>query len=263
MLAPATPSTAGARAPAAIPLEIPSGYAKREPVVDVRVLFIISGGEKREKDYFTVLMKNHSSSVRIAFCTQEGNGYHPREMVEKAKEFLCRKLFIIEKKNEKPTELPMEDGDIVYLLQDMDYFETEIQKLNNAGMPAGARWVISNPAFEIWLYYHYYCSPKGRLDELEGLDVCQRSKRLKQILDNLGTHDSGGGIDPRKAFYEMRTAINNSEANWRTVNGLPALYATQMPIVAKEILRLLGEDNFDKLKASKEEETRMWKNKTI
>ena len=237
--------------------EISAGYSKREPVVDVKILFIISGGEKREKDYFRVLMKNCGSILlKVAFCSKKGNGLNPQGMVEKAKKFLDKKLFITAK---DAKAIPMEGDDTIYLLQDIDLFEADIRELNKKGMPVGAEWVISNPAFEIWLFYHYFDSPKGRIDELDSLSVGQRSQRLKQLLDEV----KPGGINPMQAFYEMKTAIENSKINWRENKGLPALYSTQMHVLASEILRLLGEDNFDKLKARWAENIRFWKEHSL
>lgn len=236
--------------------EISAGYFKEEPVVDVKILFIISGGEKREKDYFRVLMKNCGSILKVAFCSKKGNGLNPQEMVEKAKKFLDKKLFITTK---DAKAIPMEGDDTIYLLQDIDLFEADIRELNKKGMPVGAEWVISNPAFEIWLFYHYFDSPKGRIDELDSLSVGQRSQRLKQLLDEV----KPGGINPMQAFYEMKTAIENSKINWRENKGLPALYSTQMHVLASEILRLLGEDNFDKLKARWAENIRFWKEHSL
>lgn len=223
-----------------------AGYSKGEPVVVVKTLFIISGGEKRERDYFKVLTNSKDTVVRVAFRSKKGEGLKPREMVAEARKCLDSKLF---------STIPMEGGDTIYLLQDMDEFEGEIRELTKRGMPKRAVWVVSNPSFEIWLYYHYFDSPTGRLDELAGLGADKRSRRLKQLLGELYP----GGIDGMKAFYRMRAAIENSKNNWRETAGLPALYSTGMHVVAGETVGLMGEDNFDKLRASWEERTMDWK----
>ena len=65
-------------------------YLKGEATIETKIVFIISGGDKREKDYFKMLMKDrHIRRLKIAFVSKKGQGLVPSQMFELAKEWRC------------------------------------------------------------------------------------------------------------------------------------------------------------------------------
>lgn len=49
-----------------------SDYLKGEATIETKIVFIISGGDKREKDYFKMLMKDrHIRRLKNRLCFQE------------------------------------------------------------------------------------------------------------------------------------------------------------------------------------------------
>ena len=87
-------------------------------------------------------------SIKIAFRSKEGQGLKPYELKGLAEEFLNSKRFITEDNN----SFKIEEGDILYLLQDVDEFADEIKGyLSNIDTQLPLQWIVSNPSFEIWL----------------------------------------------------------------------------------------------------------------
>lgn len=213
--------------------DLPAGnYAKGEPFIETKMLFVISGGSKREKDYFKQLQKDKNiTRLKLAFRSKDGQGLVPKQMNDLAMEFVDSGRF----KSEDGTFFINID-DVIYLLQDTDEFEPDIRGIFKSGIVSQTQWIVSNPSFEIWLFYHRYTSPDGLLDEGVSKPLNERSQWLKRRLDTLVP----GGINPIKAFDDIRKAIQNSKANYNETDGLPGLYATQMHQLADDILKILG-----------------------
>lgn len=222
-----------------------SDYLKGEATIETKIVFIISGGDKREKDYFKMLMKDrHIRRLKIAFVSKKGQGLVPSQMFELAKEYLFNKRFVTE-----TDSFSIDADDTLYLVQDMDEFEVDIRTMFDKGDEIQqATWIVSNPSIEVWLFYHKFDTPKGYLDEGLKKPLSERSQWLKKKLDALVP----GGINPINAFTDIRIAIANSKANYKEYNGLPDVYSTQMHILAEDILNTLGNEFDEMLQRRKE-----------
>lgn len=222
-----------------------SDYLKGEATIETKIVFIISGGDKREKDYFKMLMKDrHIRRLKIAFVSKKGQGLVPSQMFELAKEYLFNKRFVTE-----TDSFSIDADDTLYLVQDMDEFEVDIRTMFDKGDEIQqATWIVSNPSIEVWLFYHKFDTLKGYLDEGLKKPLSERSQWLKKKLDALVP----GGINPINAFADIRIAIANSKANYKEYNGLPDVYSTQMHILAEDILNTLGNEFDEMLQRRKE-----------
>ena len=211
-----------------------SHYSKGSPVLDTRIIFILSGGSKREKDYFRPIHNNPAiRTIKIAFRSKKGQGLKPYE---------DRKSFHIE------------DDDELYLIQDVDEFGDEIKRyIIEQNSNSRIRWIISNPAFEIWLFYHYFDSPE-MLGDCITMSERDRSNWLKEHLNKL----IAGGVKTTAAFYSSEIAINNSKNRYAEEDGMPALFSTQMHIVAEIALKIMGEE-FSIIKQHRESEIAFYK----
>lgn len=180
-----------------------SDYLKGEATIETKIVFIISGGDKREKDYFKMLMKDrHIRRLKIAFVSKKGQGLVPSQMFELAKEYLFNKRFVTE-----TDSFSIDADDTLYLVQDMDEFEADIRAMfDKDDEIRQATWIVSNPSIEVWLFYHKFDTPKGYLDEGLKKPLSERSQWLKKKLDALVP----GGINPINAFADIRIAIANS-----------------------------------------------------
>lgn len=60
--------------PTSLPqVELPSDYTKSEGEISVRILFILSGGEDRERNYFKMLKDDRKlERIKVAFASKKG-----------------------------------------------------------------------------------------------------------------------------------------------------------------------------------------------
>ena len=129
-------------------------YTKGSPFLSTRIIFILSGGTKREKDYFRPLKTDGQiHSVKIAFRSKEGQGLKPYELR--------------------------------FLAKDVDEFSEEIKGyLKDNEQSNSYQWIISNPSFETWLFYHYYDEPSALSAGL-AMSEHDRSNWLKEHLNTI------------------------------------------------------------------------------
>lgn len=216
-----------------------SDYSKGEPHLDTAIVFILSGGSEREKDYFKPLkVDKHIKNIKIAFRSKKGQGLKPYELVSYASDFIKNKTFI----TEDNISYHIEDGDTIYLIQDVDEFGPDIKQyleVDDEKLPINCNWIISNPSFEIWLFYHHYDNPSILADGLS-MTEHDRSNWLKEYLNKI----IKGGVKSTQALHFANIAIDNSRKNYSDENGFPNVYATQMHIVAEKIIAILGENEY-------------------
>ncbi len=214
-----------------INFNVSEGYQKKEGNLDPSLFIIVSGGEKREKDYF-YFFKNRSESfprIIIEFITEDDRGIGGLDIDKLVKVALKIKT---EKEKSKSNDIL----DSINVVTDVDDFYTQIKGNLKKCESNNINLIISNPCFEIWLYYSYYkCMPNDFKIPKNKLKI---SSDFKTYLG--GKHK--GGIDPRKAPLELETAIKNSQNNFNLdKNNIPELFSTQMHIVATKLYDLTAE----------------------
>lgn len=213
--------------------DAPSGYQKPDGVIEPRLVFVISGGEKRERDFLRELIKpKRIRSLRLIFLSEKGQGLQPYQMSAHWKDVWSKKTV-----SDGTNRFHLQDIDKVFLISDVDEFYDQLARiLKEKDANDQAMWIISNPCFEIWLYYCYRNNPSVDLAELKDLDADKRSKKLK----NIGPDMVAGGLNPIRAFEVMETGILNSQSNYQIdENGIPLLYSTQMHLMAKDLLEIM------------------------
>ena len=211
-------------------------YQKPMPEVEVLRIFVISGGVKREPDYFKLLQKSTGlKRIMVVVRSKKGQGLHPVQMSEMASKFYSTHSFETEEGN----SYKLFDEDPIYLLSDLDEFGEDLCILVKTETNQQV-WIVSNPCFEIWLFYHYFNSPMPLLEEGLTIELPKRSQWMKQKLHELHPTDSA------KALLDMQTAIKNSKANFQICReGLPDVFSTQMHYFAEHLLDVIGKDNFE------------------
>ena len=171
------PSTGKEEKGDVLSVPVPAAYRKIEGVFSPNLVFVLSGGEKREKDFLWELIKQQKlRSLRVVFMSKEGQGLQPYQMQERWQEILKAGKFMISGQVYRLDEM-----DKVFLLSDVDEFYDQLVKVCENTSGGRGQWIISNPCFEIWLYYCYLNDPETDLKELLHLTAAQRSKKLKFI----------------------------------------------------------------------------------
>ena len=231
------------------------GYEKTDGVMSYSIICVISGGEKRERDFLKTLIRQKDlHSLRVAFISKEGQGLQPYQMQEQWEEIQNTKTIAIDERS-----FQLDEMDKVFLLSDVDeFYEQLVRILESHGEEDQGEWIISNPCFEIWLYYCFCDKPLEDLASIIPLSRKQRSQELKHLGHNIVT----GGLNGIKAFEHMQAGIAHSIRNYaEDSNAIPVLFATQMHKMAQFLIdtmnRNRGEyDEFVKLKRQQRQEWR-------
>lgn len=230
---------------------INNDYSKPEPSVETSIIFIISGGEKREQQYFTMLKDKQITRLRLFFSSVKGNGMNPDEMLDFLNDGLERGYF----QTYDGKSVHYENGDRIYLVNDMDDFREDLIRLKPNTDPR-AIWIISNPCFEIWLYYHYFDDPDKDLSDCYKLEPTKRPSWLKNRLGILRS----GGIDPHRSFSRIKTANDISKKHYALdKDKLPVLFGTEMFIVGEDIINSMGQDFEDMIERQRRKAERFKK----
>lgn len=216
-------------------VNLPVTYTKQDGVKESFLFVIISGGEKREIDYFSEIERGRMG-MRIKLialsATKGAGGLSPQQLYGYALNAFYRKY--VEKENRR---LYLQENDRFYLLTDVDQFK-ELDRIIYLCRYRRFNLIISNPCFEVWLYYSYFNRPDKDLISLRA-DDSKVSRKLKHLNGVL----KPGGIDPRKAIGELETAIKNSMDRYKEKRtGFPDFLTTQMFLLGKEIKEKLHDD---------------------
>lgn len=235
------------------------GYEKTDGKLSYTIMLVISEGEEKEKKFLKEIedkkkLNYNNLSLRVKFISKENEGLKPCKIQEEWGKIKKDKCFEFD-----GSIHTLLDDDKVYLVSDVDEYYDKLKGL--VPNETRAQWIISNPCFEMWLYYCYKNKPETDLENLESLDVAQRSQRLKTLLNNI----ISGGANPCDAFYLMKTGISNSKGHYcEDENKIPKLYATKMHEMAEYIIKTLNNNNneFNELLKTRSELREKWiKNK--
>ncbi|MFC2565298.1 MAG: RloB family protein [Porphyromonas pasteri] len=241
-------------------------YRAGEPTRETSLIFVVSGGEKRERQYLLELTRSPNNSYKkcvnvvftsAAYDSSRHRGSSPDDILE-----YWGSIFDEDSKMLKTEEWEgtLEENDSVYFLTDLDHFRKSLEKilsLPSQATPPPYQWIISNPCFEIWLYYSYIDdNPEDKLGELIPLEEYKRPQTLKTLCGKLHS----GGMNPKKAFNNIDRAIENAE-RYRAYdnNSIPQLFSTDMAIFAKRVWEYIHIE-FQKQKESSERSQRFKKN---
>ena len=218
-------------------VQIPSAYKKEDGTMSYSLICVISGGTGRERIFLSELEKKHTfKKVNVVFVsTKDGEGGLTPKMMFSEFERICKNGTIYT----SGRRVKLDSVDIIYMFTDVDHYEKELIEILNNSKKESPIWIISNPDFEIWLYYCFMNNPYGDLKEVLDVTPSQRSKKLKTVN---GTLNNGGGLDTRKAFEHLEEGIAHSKEHYQETNGIPNILSTQMHIFAEDVLLRLGDE---------------------
>lgn len=234
--------------------QIPSAYRKEEGRLSYSLMCVISGGTERERSFLNELERKHTfRGLDVIFVsTGKGCGGLTPKMMQAAYESICKDGVI----NIAGRTVRLESVDVVYMFTDVDHYETELKEILSMKKDASPVWIISNPDFEIWLYYCYRNNPYEELRAVVEEKETGRSSALKTIN---GTFNNWGGLDTRKAFEHLKDGIAHSKEHYRETDGIPNLLSTRMYVFAEDVLMRLGDeyDEFVRRKQAFREKMRL------
>lgn len=238
-------------------LKFSPAYSKTDGVLSTSLVFVLSGGEKREKDFLRELIRQRElHSLRLAFMSEKGQGLQPYQMQERWSEIQSTGMFKIDGQ-----VYHLDTTDRVFLLSDVDEFYGQLEKIfKNRSNEEQGQWIVSNPCFEIWLYYCYLNEPVKDLESLVSESVALRSKKLKTMGNLLVI----GGLNPHSAFERMVAGIEHSVAHYDVdENGIPVLFATQMHEMARYLIDTMDNNvnEYSEFVRRKEEWRRLMKSR--
>ena len=218
-------------------VQIPSAYKKEDGTMSYSLICVISGGTGRERIFLSELEKKHTfKKVNVVFVsTKDGEGGLTPKMMFSEFERICKNGTIYT----SGRRVKLDSVDVIYMFTDVDHYEKELIEILNNSKKKSPIWIISNPDFEIWLYYCFMNNPYGDLKEVLDVTPSQRSKKLKTVN---GTLNNGGGLDTRKAFEHLEEGIAHSKEHYQETNGIPNILSTQMHIFAEDVLLRLGDE---------------------
>ena len=237
------------------PMHIPSAYRKEDGVLSYSLICVISGGTERERVFLNELERKHTfKSVDVIFVsTKNGCGGLTPKMMQAAYQGICKDGRI--KACGRTVEL--DTVDTIYMFTYVDHYENDIKAILAEKESHTPVWIISNPDFEIWLYYCYRNNPYEELKAVIDEKPSQRSSKLKTVN---GTFNNGGGLDTRKAFDHLAEGIAHSKKHYQETEGIPNILSTQMHIFAEDVLLSLGEE-YEMFLQKKKEQVDMMKSK--
>ena len=231
------------------------GYEKTDGVMSYSIICVISGGEKRERDFLKTLIRQKDlHSLRVAFISKEGQGLQPYQMQEQWEEIQNTKTIAIDERN-----FQLDEMDKVFLLSDVDeFYEQLVRILESHDVEDQGEWIISNPCFEIWLYYCFCDKPLENFASIIPLSRKQRSQELKHLGHNIVT----GGLNGIKAFEHMQAGIAHSIRNYaEDSNAIPVLFATQMHKMAQFLIDTMNRNRgeYDEFVKRKQQQRQEWR----
>lgn len=237
---------------------VSASYQKTDGVLPGNLIFVLSGGSTRERNFLKILIKHKElHSLRVAFMSKKNQGFQPYQMQSRWKEIREDGKFSIDSQLYHLNTI-----DKVFLLTDLDEFYDQLVKIISVREEDdGGQWIISNPCIEIWLYYCFKNDPLKDLDCLQKIGTDKRSQMLKK----LGNVVVDGGLNPVLAFEHLHEGVEHSYQHYsEDENSIPALYSTQMHRMAQYMLDCMNiyTNEYDEYIKQKAEWREKMKNRT-
>jgi hypothetical protein len=202
-------------------------YKKAEGELLPKSFFvIISGGEKTERSYFKII-SNHDKfrRIKIEFIA-DPQKLNPEGLLETAK---YKQEHYQTSQEDKP--------DKICIVSDVDHFMSELLRIKPECENLNIHLTISNSCFEVWLYYGKF------KDKPVDFKIPDDTRKISQSFKTYLGDKVKGGLDPRKAIFDIFANIQNAKANYEEdSNGIPKLFSTNMFMLAKSLLPFIREE---------------------
>lgn len=187
-------------------------YVKKEPFRDALIYIIVCEGEKREPEYFR-FFDGLTSQLKVLIVASQKGKSAPNHLIENAEEF--------------ENKLITDDGDYeLWFVLDIDRLNNHLHVINSA---LKSQWhiALSNPCFEVWLYYHFsHIKPS--------MSESSKCSTWKSLVNNVIT----GGFNSNHHPTYLFDAVSNSRSNYSEQGYIPNIGCSQLHILGEKILNL-------------------------
>lgn len=211
------------------------GYKRETPtelVRDYKLFAIVCEGSKREPSYFNVF-RYLSSKIAVDVIEEIVSDEEIRAVQSKKsspKWLLDRALIYIEKEG-------LNDEDDLWFVMDVDKWPVEQFRDIALHCEENPNWhiVLSNPCFEIWLYFH----KKADLSK-------SSAKSSQEFKTEIATLEKGG-YHPYSFIPQLPEAIKNAKALDTDPNHfMPGFKETKVYQLGEAIMLVIGKNDFNK-----------------
>jgi hypothetical protein len=210
------------------------GYKRETPLTlvrDYRLFAIACEGSKTEPQYFN-LFRHMSSKVAVDVIEEIVSD---EEMLvnhtakSSPKWVLDRAVKYIEREG-------LSDEDSLWFVMDIDRWDEKQLREIALYCEQKPNWhiVLSNPCFEIWLYFHR----KNDLTSSTSISCQNFKKEIASLLK--------GGYHPNKFIPYIENAIINAKnADINKLHFLPAFKTTKVYELGQALITTIGKNQFD------------------
>lgn len=204
-------------------------YVREAPSKDAKSVFIFCEGKKREFQYFRYFRDLDS---RINIKVYELN--HHDDNSPKGLFKIADDCFSNNSDNLEP-EYTFIEGDEVWVVVDCDKDKLDtrapqiLEIIRKCNKREGWNIAISNPCFEVWLYYHEFT--------VKPVELSEKPSWWKQKVNEA----INGGFDAHRHPILIEAARNNARNNFTVVEDLPDVGCTDLFRLADTILPLVKE----------------------
>ena len=208
-------------------VQLPASYSKVEGVMMPKTFVVIfSGGNVREPAYFRLIDKNPTLFPKLKLKILPEDRYYAKH---EPRVFTYAETEAESFRSSTSPEYP----DDYYVVTDVDVFMPHIVAFKPRLEAQGIKMVVSNPCFEVWLYY------SRRQDRFDGFMAPENPDAISSAVKKF-VHEKTGGVNPTRALYDIEQNISNARAIYAIdANGVPALFSTNMFELAERIHPLL------------------------
>lgn len=182
------------------------------PTKEAKKIYIYAEGAKRERQYFDYFKEMASQLDVQVYPLDPHDNNSPEGLLKIA-------IDDINKKDE--SQFSIQEGDEVWLVFDIDpdkrnTRKDQIEKVrNHCNRNKNWFFAVSNPCFEVWLFYHF----EEMIEERSDLSL---SSTWKDILFTYG------GFDSKKHPSFIAKAITNARNIYSEVDSLPEVAKTSV-----------------------------------
>lgn len=210
------------------------GYKRETPtdlVRDYKLFAIACEGGKREPEYFRIF-EYLSKKIKVDIVEEKVSDeelFHKLETKSAPKWVLQRAISDVEQEG-------LIDEDQLWFVMDVDRWETEQLReiANYCKDHPNWHFVLSNPCFEVWLYFH----KKSEIST-------SKSKNCNEFKKEISTFEKGG-YHPLKFMSLLPTAITNARKCDSDLNHfLPKVNETKVYQLSEAIIEIIGRKGFD------------------
>lgn len=227
-------------------------YTKKDRELTPQTFVVVfSGGTKREKDYLCPITENRKFFPRLKL------EFYAKEEFDKGGRPIIFP-YALERQKVYRSSTEEDEPDLYFLVTDVDDFGDWVTKEIPNCNAHGIRVLVSNPCFEVWLYY------ATKKDKLKGFVPPKNPSKLSESVKTWCGTAVKGGLRPKQYLFCLENNIVNAKANYcydaKLLYG--GLYSTNVFELGEAILPMVQE-GLEQIQREKEEREKKFRQNKI